>query len=314
MENSDAVLKITIKGQSHFLIIEEKNNGQPRYARQAVLEIAERLRGNLHAYGIFIAPYISPESAKICQEAGIGYCDAAGNCLISFDTVYIRQSGNPNPNIQKRALRSLYSPKAERILRVLLSNPNQRWKMVELSKAADVSLGQVANVKKVLLDKEWLDSTSEGIYLSNPSALLNEWSTAYDAHRNTFEEYYALAEIADIETRVAEVCQQLNIRYALTAFSGAARLAPMVRYQKAHIYISGNVKSLANTLGLKSVQSGGNVSLITPYDEGVFQGVEGIENIVMASPVQIYLDLLNLRARGQEAAQSIREKMEKTWQ
>jgi hypothetical protein len=58
------------------------------------------LSGKSDAYGIFIAPYISPDAGKICEDAGIGYLDLAGNCLLSFETIYIRQAGAPNPKVQ----------------------------------------------------------------------------------------------------------------------------------------------------------------------------------------------------------------------
>lgn len=309
----DLILTVRIDNENRELCVEVKNNGQPRFARLAAYQLNEFLRQKPNAYGIFLAPFISPEAGKICEENGIGYLDLAGNCFISFDNVYIRQSGAENPNIQKRTLRSLYSPKGERILRVLLDRPQKSWKTVELAQAADVSLGQVANIKKLLLDREWLRDSSNGIALSNPSALLDEWSQAYKFQRNKAIECYALAEITEIETQVAETCQSLEIRYALTGFSSAARIAPMVRYQKASIYIDGDIESLINTLGWKKVPSGSNVTLLIPYDEGVFLGKREIDSISIVSPVQTYLDLLSARGRGQEAAEAIRSAMEKAW-
>src|SRR5439155_948817 len=85
---------------------------------------------------------------------GIGYVDLAGNCRLSFDQVYIRREGRPNPYIQKRDLRSLYAPKAERVLRVLMAHPYRQWKLTTLAREAEVSLGQAYNVKKLLRDRE----------------------------------------------------------------------------------------------------------------------------------------------------------------
>jgi hypothetical protein len=49
------------------------------------------------AYGILVAPYISPQSARLCVENGIGYVDLAGNCRLSFGSVYVERDGKPNP-------------------------------------------------------------------------------------------------------------------------------------------------------------------------------------------------------------------------
>lgn len=309
----DLIVKIRIQKDDRDLFVEVKNNGQPRIARLATYQIKDYLRQNPNAYGIFVAPYISQEAGKICEESGVGYLDLAGNCLISFNTVYIRQTGAINLNIQKRVLRSIYSPKGERILRILLSEPKRIWKTAELAQAADVSLGQVANIKKILLDREWLRDTSKGITLTNPAALLDEWSQTYNIQRNTVIECYALAEIPEIEEKVAEACQGLDLGYALTGFSSAARIAPMVRYQKASIYINGDPSLLLEKLGWKAVSSGSNVSLLVPYDKGVFFEGREIDSIQIVSQVQTYLDLQSMRGRGQEAANAVRNSMEKTW-
>jgi hypothetical protein len=302
-----------VQGQPRLLLAEVKNNGQPRLARLAIYELKNRLGNKPDAYGIFIAPYISPDAGKICEEVGIGYLDLAGNCLLSFDTVYIRQAGASNPKVQKRDLRSLYSPKAERILRAMLNEPQRTWKFAELAQAVDVSLGQVANVKKLLADREWLSVNNAGMYLREPGALLDEWSKTYNYNRNQIFEYYSLTEPAKTEAKLAEACERLGIRYALTSFSGAIRIAPMVRYNRAMAYVEGDLSVIAAEASLKPVDSGPNVILLTPYDEGVFYATESIGGIMTATPVQVYLDVISSRARGQEAAGAIRRELEAKW-
>lgn len=309
----DLIVKVRIQDEERTLFVEVKKFGQPRMARLATYQIKDFLSQKPNAYGIFMAPYISQEAGKICEESGVGYLDLSGNCLLSFDTIYIRQMGATNNNVQKRVLRSIYSPKGERILRVLLTHPKRNWKTAELAETADVSLGQVANIKKLLLDREWLRNTSEGITLINPSALLDEWSQSYNFQRNKAIECYALAEIPEIEAKVAETCRMLGLGYALTGFSSAARIAPMVRYQKSSIYINGEPRSLLETLGWKTVPSGSNVSLLVAYDEGVFLEEKEIDSINIVSLVQTYLDLQGMRGRGQEAANAVRSALEKTW-
>jgi hypothetical protein len=309
---NDFQVVVGIKENVRSLLVKIKNNGQPRIARQAVYELKDSLKIKTDTYGIIFAPYISPDAGKICGDAGIGYLDLAGNCLLSFETVYIRQTGTPNPKILKRDLRSLYSPKAERILRALFMEPQRIWKLTELAQTVGVSLGQVSNVKKLLLDKEWARAPFGGLTLTRMEALLDEWALAYNFRRNEVQDYYAMAEIPEIEAQIADSCRQLGLRYALTGFSSAARIAPMVRYQKASVYVQGDVPSMAQTLGWKSVQSGANISLLIPYDDGVFYGAKDQDEISITAPLQTYLDLQNYRGRGQEAAQAVRKEMEKS--
>src|SRR5260370_22088129 len=147
------------------LICEVKSSGQPRIAREAWLTLLDYARSDKKDYPVFVAPYISPTAAAICDQYQVGYFDLAGNCRLAFDQVYIRREGFPNPSVQKRDLRSLYSPKAERILRVLLTAGKRSWRMQDAADASRVSVGQVANVKKLLAYLEWIESVARGFRL-----------------------------------------------------------------------------------------------------------------------------------------------------
>ena len=146
----DFVLTIRSQAIDRRIVCEVKSSGQPRSAREACLILRDYARSDNGAYPVFVAPYIAPAAAAICDQYEVGYFDLAGNCRIAFDQIYIRRDRFPNPTVQKRDLRSLYSPKAERILRVLLTGGRRRWRMQELADESKVSLGQAANVKKLL--------------------------------------------------------------------------------------------------------------------------------------------------------------------
>lgn len=303
----------TSSGKS-MLLVEVKSIGQPRIVRDAVNQLLRYKSELPDTYGIVMALYISKEAAEICLKDGIGYADLAGNCRISFDQVFISKEGKENRFSRKRYLRSLYSLKAERVLRQLFSAPIRSWKMQLLAKEAGVSLGQVANVKRLLLEREWIKSGRDGFQLIAPEKLLAEWGEKYDFSRSAVREYYSLLSVANFESNLADYCEQKNVRYALAGFSSAARIAPMVRYQRAMAYISDNIEEIANRLELKSVGSGANIILVEPYDDGVFNGAEIKNRVKVTSPLQTYLDLCGMKGRGEEAAEFLKEKvMQPTW-
>ncbi len=311
---ADFKLHVKTPSGKSMLLVEVKSIGQPRIVREAVNQLL-RSKGELpNAYGIVMAPYISTEAAEICLKDGFGYADLAGNCRISFDQVFISKEGKENRFSRKRDLRSLYSPKAERVLRQLFSAPIRSWKMQLLAKEAGVSLGQVANVKQLLLEREWIKSGGDGFQLIAPDKLLAEWSKNYDFGRSSVREYYSLLSAANFENNLADYCEKNKVRYALAGFSSAARFAPMVRYQRAMAYISGNIEEIARKFELKSVASGANISLVEPYDDGVFNGTEIRDAAKVTSPLQTYLDLCGIKGRGEEAAEFLKEKvMQPTW-
>jgi len=301
----DFLIKTKQQHREQVLVVEVKKNGQPRLARDAVNQLQRYLKSLPRAYGVFMAPYISPRAAEICKQDGIGYVDLAGNCRLCFDSVYIEQRGRPNVFAEKRDLRSLSSPKAERVLRVLLINPKKSWKTVDLADEARVSLGQVSNVKKLLLDREWIAVKKPGFVLTEPGELLQEWKNNYSFSRNETINLYSLKSMTQIESDISEYCQRKDLKYAFTGFSGAARFAPTVRYNRATAYIEEANEDTITDLDFKEVSSGANVSLIKPYDDGVYYGSRDVNGTRIVSPIQVYLDVIGFRGRGEEAAQAL---------
>jgi hypothetical protein len=308
------LVKVRQQDREQILVVEIRKNGQPRIARDAVNQVQRYLNTFPGAYGVFMAPYISPRAAEICKQDGVGYLDLAGNCRFCFDSVYIEQQGKPNIFAEKRDLRSLYSPKAERVLRVLLNNSYKAWKTVDLADEARVSLGQVSNVKKLLLDREWVGVEKTGFVLTEPEPLLQEWKENYSFRRNKIRDLHSLKSTAQIESDISEYCRRKNLKYAFTGFSGAARLAPSVRYNRAMAYIAETNEDMITDLALSEVSSGANVSLLTPYDDEVYYGSQDVNGSRIVSPVQLYLDVIGFRGRGEEAAQALLDQViRSTW-
>lgn len=304
----DFLVRLKTSAGSKKIIVKVKGSGQPRVVREAVLELVRACRKMPSAYGVVAAPYISPVSAEICYEEGAGFVDFAGNCRLCFDGIYIEQTGKPNQSIARREQRSLFSQKSERILRVLLSSPGKKWRMANLAKEAGVSLGQVFNVKKLLVDREWISVDDEGMALARPETILKEWEAAYSHRKDQALEFFTLAGIAEFEVMLARYCAAKNIPCALTGFSAANRYAPSVRSNRAMAYVSGDVEEISARLGLKKVTSGANVILIIPFDDGVYYGAENWDGVRIVSPLQTFLDLTRIRGRGEEAAQVILER------
>ena len=335
-QRADFIVSVQTPASARFKALERrlacdvKSSGQPRIAREACLSLAEFARQDPRIYPVFIAPYISPAAAEICEEYKTGYLDFAGNCRLAFDSVFIQKEGFPNPTAATRDLRSLYSPKAERVLRVLLASGRRIWRTQALADAAQVSLGQVASVKKLLADREWIEPGPAGFGLSGYAhashdesdgsvrfgsavlPLLTEWARAYRPERSSATEFYSITPIPEMEAKLAELSRSQKKQIAFTAFSGAARMAPAVRYQRATAYVADEVGAIAEKLGLKRVSSGANVTLIEPYDNGVFFGTRELEGSPVVSPIQIYLDLMQIKGRGEEAATAILEEIIKS--
>ena len=64
-------------------------------------------------------------------------------------------------------------------MRVLLGDPDRAWRVADLATQARASYGHVSNVRKALLEKEWLEVREDGAVLIQPAALLKTWRESY---------------------------------------------------------------------------------------------------------------------------------------
>ena len=173
---ADLVATVGTPAGVRYFVAEVKSVGQPRAAREAVNQLWRFRENRPDVVPVFIAPYISPASAILCKQEGTSYVDLSGNCRLVFDNSFVERGGRPNPFAEKRDLRSLYSPKSSRVLRVLLANPGEAWRIKELAKESEVSLGLASNVKRLLEDREWIRKTEDGLALIEPEKMLAEWA------------------------------------------------------------------------------------------------------------------------------------------
>jgi len=303
----DLLFEVMAGNRPSKIIVEVKSVGEPRQVRYAIQQLREYLVWIEDAYGVVAAPYISNDTTRLCKENGVGYVDLAGNCFLNFGQVYIQQKNYPNPTVEKRQLRSLFTPRSSRVLRVMLVNPRRSWQVQELAEEANVSLGLASKIKERLLDLEYAREENRKILVNRPGELLDKWADNYFFRRNSIYDYFSFEEPKEMERRLAEYCQERKIPYALTLFSGAALVAPFARYTRGFAYVGKGIRELAESVELKEVSSGPNFSILEPYDDGVFYGSRKIEGLEIACDVQLYLDLVGYKGRGEESAKFLLE-------
>jgi len=307
----DFVLSLFANGEPWQLIVECKSDGQPRHIRSAALQVKDYVRqiANAHTYPMVMAPFISPASAEICKEAGVGFADLAGNCHIAFDRVFIDRSVAENPYRKRRVQRSIFSPKSARILRLLLADPASVWRVAQLAEQAQVSLGQVSNLRRRLLDEEWAALEKEGLRIAKPRELLDAWRQAYRPEPLRSQSFYTLlhGEALDSAVRAALAEAGQGEHALLFSYSAGRWLAPYARVASLYLYADAKGEGvLRKRLQLEPPGRGANVSLVHPKDDGVFlDRLEAADGLWCTSPIQTYLDLAVSGERGAEAAEHL---------
>ncbi|MDG6939881.1 MAG: hypothetical protein JRN39_05730 [Nitrososphaerota archaeon] len=213
-----------------------------------------------------------------------------------------------------RVTKNIFEPKASRALRVLLSNPGKAWTLRELATESGTSLGYTHAVCASLTIGGYLArGGANRIGVVDPLGLLRRWAAYHQySSANRFLAYYSFEK--EIDTLIAGF-RKASDRYALTGLSGAWLVAPHVRPVSVDAYVGGEEQadSLAEQLRINPTPKNGNVRLLLPYDAGVFYGAQDISGVKVISNVQLYVDLYNNPARGEEASQPLLELIRSSW-
>ncbi|HUM15112.1 MAG TPA: type IV toxin-antitoxin system AbiEi family antitoxin [Candidatus Nitrosotalea sp.] len=259
-------------------------------------------------YPVAVSPYISPQSAALLKRSGLGYLDLSGNCYLSFEHVLIEKEGKPNLRPSTRPLKSLFAPRATRVVRVILVDPQHAWRLEELAKAAEVSLGHAHNVVKRLEELSWVERNGQQrIQLTRPGELLDAWMEAYSYRLNDVQAYFSPERITrGLVAELARAAHEARRRYAFTLHSGAALVAPNVRFPAIHCYLEGDPEPVARALGLRPGEGEGNVYLLAPYDQGVFYSPIAKGGLPVVCLPQLYADLYHYERRGRDQAAHLR--------
>ena len=276
-----------------------------------VIRLIESRKQN-KGVNILISPYISDRTAMICEQNGIGYFDYAGNCWFAGHSIYLSEKGNKNPQPKEYKSITIFEKSSivsSLILRELFLDINKTWRLKYLAKKVNCSIGQVSKVMNYLLDNAWVEKRKEGYGLIDPESLLQEWSRVYGKKDLPAYGCYSLDNVSALENKLVQLKKNHGIDTYLTGFSGGVRYAPAVRYNKVHVYISPeNIREAIDFLGMKEVDSGSNVVIYSLENDCYMKDFRVIDGMTVMSPVQIYLDCMQLKGRGEEMAEAILRK------
>lgn len=264
---------------------------------------------------VLAVPWMSPRVAELCAEHGWSWFDLAGNYSLDVaGLLHLRHTGNKPVLKRPRPTANLSTPEAARVMRALLAPENAgiRWTQREIQRRCQpsVSLGLVNKIARYLHDEAFVEATqADGFRLRDPQKLLEAWRDAYRFDRNRRMGYFTLLQGGKLQNALAVFGGQSDNRAVLAAFSAADLQAPHVRQPKTWLYIrEKDLGTFEQMVEAKPVDSGENIVLLVPPDDGVFQLLDGGSNnsrLLCTNPVQTYVDLFHCGGRGQEAAEAL---------
>src|SRR5213080_883386 len=232
----DLLVKFRLGEHEQIMAVDVVSLGQPQQIRAAVTKMSEIRRAMPAAYPVAASVYIGSQSARLLKDNNLGFVDLSGNCYLAFEHVLIEKEGKRNVRPSTRPLRSLFAPRATRVVRVLLVEPARAWRLEELARAAQVSLGHTHNVVKRLEQLAWVErEESQKIRLGKPADLLESWCESYTYRTNEISSYVAPERVTrTFMSEIARVATAQGRRYGFTLNAGVSLVAPSLRVPDVH--------------------------------------------------------------------------------
>jgi hypothetical protein len=266
---------------------------------------------------LLIAGAISPGAKDLLQKEGVGYFDSGGSLYLPATDFHLYVE-KPRPKALERQMRSLFSERRGQVLHVLLLPQTKgRWFGVkELAALAYASSATVSEVLAELEHMEWAASRGRGPtkerLLVERAALLDAWGLHLAAARPTPQRryYVPLSGNETLLKRVSGVFKRLGVEYAVSYEAAAQLYAPFltnISQVRCRVMAGPYAEAPLMELGAKAVVEGANLMLLDAggHDE-LLVGREEHDGVCLASPVQVYLDLLRGEGRAKELAEHLR--------
>lgn len=313
---ADITATFTTTSGVQLPIVMQVKNTQRLIALRDAMRQTKKLAQTTGATPMVAGVFWGKRARRVAKEENVGLLDLAGNFYLQKDPVLIENTVSKNPFSATTPLKRLFSPVSTRIIRAVLIEPKRAWDLQELSKEANVSIGQTYKVVDRLEAEEFGKRNEEKQFsLTSPIELLDEWVRVYKKDQNERFVFYSFEKDADkLIDRIKTIGKKNNLDYALGYFSGALKVAPFIRgFNKVQFFVrsSEELEQYKKELELSPVESGGNIEIFLPYDEGVLYKLQDVDGINIVSNIQLYIDLVNHPARGREQAQHLRDNVMK---
>lgn len=315
----DAEMRLDVGGRTIVLLIEVKKSVYPRDVRQILWQLERYARREDPGRGASGVPFLAAESISqgardLLRHENVGYYDTGGSLYVPVRGAYIFVE-KPPPKTLEKSVRSLFKGKRAQVIHALLVKHGEWFGATALAEIAEVAPSTASETLISLERYDWLESRGQGPAkerrLIAPAALLDEWSKQVQAARPRGERRYYVprGEPDTIISRLAAACREREVSYVITREAAAQRYSPFLSALSrvtCRLKPGAAAEDALAELGARSVGEGANLSVIETPTTGEFLFRKRVDDAWLASPVQVYLDLLTGEGRSREMAAHLR--------
>lgn len=316
----DAQVNLHVAGKSFVLLIEAKKSVFPRDARQVIWQLRAASHERPTGQGnmplpLLVAESISPGAKELLRSERVGYYDSGGSLYLPAPGAYL-YIDKPPPKTLAKSVRALFTGRRAQVLHALLVQHQNWFGVTALAQQAMVSPATASQVLAELERFDWLAVRGQGPskerHLREPAALLDAWTRQLTAIRPpTLRRYYVPGTKADmLAARIGQVFDAHGVEYAISHEAAAQHHAPFlssVSQVRVRVLIGASADAAIGDLGARVVNEGANLAIIEAKSPGELLFRERVGGLWLASPIQIYLDLLRGEGRSKEMAEHFRK-------
>ena len=316
----DMRLDLELGGRTVTVLVEVKMSLYPRDIRQMLWQI----RAMSHAWPdvseeqqtilLLLAESISPGARELLESERVGYYDSGGSLYIPAEGMFVYIVRPPSRPVSK-SNRSLFSGRRAQVLHTLLIHHGEWFGVNSIAEKAHVSPATASQVLMELEKHEWAVSRGRGPRkkrsLAQPAALLDAWTRqralTQDPPVQRF--FVPAARSGELVQRLSKVFEAHRVDYAITHEAAAQHYAPFlssISRVRCRLLPGPAARLALNQLDARPVNEGTNLMVIPARSDGDFLFRQRLNGIWLASPIQVYLDLVHSEGRARELADHLR--------
>jgi hypothetical protein len=319
-ERIDALVEANVAGRQLLMLVELKETAYPRDVRDAVWQLRTYQAHNPIAgqtqevVPFIVAEAISPGARETLRSNGVGYFDRGGSLYVPTPGAFIFID-KPPPKSKARVLGSIFMGRKAQVLKALFLRRGEWVSVKDIAASEGISPAPVSQTLTDLERQDWVDVRGSGPgklrRLVDSAGLLDAWARFLLVQKpRPQRRYFVSAGDKDfLLRRLAQSCEAHHATYAVTGEAAAQAYSPYltsISQVLCRMLVGEPTNAVLEDLQARAVNEGWNLAVIESRSSGDFTHIEKIEGICFASPLQVYLDLLQGQGRAKEMGEHLR--------
>ena len=313
----DVVIRLR-NGHTVAFDVKWAGEGWPQDVRLAATDVAEEWPANV----VLLARRLSPGAIEWLRARGANWADETGQArILGPDGLIVIREPAQRPPEERASSTFTWSKSAITTAETILARKDRALQATELTSTTGWSVPQTANVLTAFDGQGWTvkRGTARGPNahreLVDADGMLAAWSSAVaEALRPTRLAHRATRDVMRLLHDDLAPALERGTRWAISGWAGlelAAQFATIT--PSLHIYIAqadfaGPLSDAIDRADLREVDEGGRV-IFWAANPHVIDLAWRSQDIPIVSPPRLYADLSSLGARGQDAADHVREQL-----